>query len=186
MLHVRNRLRVDSGFDLANSTLKDRVESALQRDVITADEDITVLATNGTVRLYGTVESYYEKAQAGDVAERVLGAEVVDNNMVVRSSYDLYADNPFIDYWDVYDYDWYEYTPPAPVVTTKADSVIKEDIESQLWWSPFVDSDQINVSVEDGVATLTGVADSATERRIATQNALEGGAVSVTNKIAVQ
>lgn len=33
--------------------------------------------------------------------------------------------------------------------TEKEDWQIKADIESELWWSPFVDSDEITVSVND-------------------------------------
>jgi hypothetical protein len=38
----------------------------------------------------------------------------------------------------------------------KDDAQIREDIKSQLWWSPFVDSEKITVSVDDGIATMKG------------------------------
>jgi osmotically-inducible protein OsmY len=65
----------------------------------------------------------------------------------------------------------------------KDDEDIEEDIESELWWSPFVSSEEITVSVQDGVATLTGTVDSWRERRIATEKAYAGGAKSVRNHL---
>ena len=44
----------------------------------------------------------------------------------------------------------------------------------------------MTVSVQDGVATLTGIVDSWSELRAATENAFEGGAVRVENKMLVK
>jgi osmotically-inducible protein OsmY len=52
-----------------------------------------------------------------------------------------------------------------------------------LFWSPFVDSDDVTVSVEAGVATLTGSVDSLGEYNAARENAFEGGAITVINKL---
>jgi osmotically-inducible protein OsmY len=46
-----------------------------------------------------------------------------------------------------------------------------------------VDSEQITVTVDDGVATLTGTVDSYTEMEAAVENAYEGGAVWVDNDL---
>lgn len=59
------------------------------------------------------------------------------------------------------------------------------DIEDELFWSPFVDADEVEVSVEDGVATLTGQVDSWTKRNVASGHALEGGALRVVNRLEV-
>jgi osmotically-inducible protein OsmY len=67
----------------------------------------------------------------------------------------------------------------------KSDWEIRQDIENQLFWSPFVDEDQVQVSVEGGVATLTGEVDTWGERQAAVENALQGGAASVDNNIQV-
>lgn len=48
-----------------------------------------------------------------------------------------------------------------------------------------MDEDNISVSVADGVATLTGEVDTLRARRIATQNAYEGGARRVRNRLKV-
>jgi hypothetical protein len=56
------------------------------------------------------------------------------------------------------------------------DQEIAENIESELFWSPFVDSDRLNVSVEDGKSPLTGTVDFRSEydRCHPPRNALEG------------
>ena len=59
------------------------------------------------------------------------------------------------------------------------DSIIKQEIERELWWSPFVDSDAIDVSVRQGVATLSGTVDTYFEYQTAIENAREGGAKRV-------
>lgn len=70
--------------------------------------------------------------------------------------------------------------------TEKTDQEIKEDIESQLWWSPFVDSDDISVEVRAGVATLMGSVEDWDELQAAKDNAREGGATSVISKLTIE
>ena len=65
------------------------------------------------------------------------------------------------------------------------DDTIGENIRSELWWSPWVESDEIAVTVEDGVATLTGLVDSQSEEESAVENALEGGARNVINELRI-
>ncbi len=67
----------------------------------------------------------------------------------------------------------------------RTDQRIENDIESQLFWSWFVDSDDISVEVEEGVATLTGTADSWHEVQAAVSNAFEGGARKVKSRLQV-
>jgi osmotically-inducible protein OsmY len=67
----------------------------------------------------------------------------------------------------------------------KTDWEIKEDIEDELFWSPFVDSNEVRVSVKDGVATLTGVVDTWRERGAAADNAYDDGAKEVRNYLRV-
>ena len=74
----------------------------------------------------------------------------------------------------------------APSSTAKSDPEIAEAIRNELWWSPFVDADGITIVVEDGIATLTGTADSWAERQSATENAYEAGAVWVDNDLGVR
>jgi hypothetical protein len=107
---------------------------------------------------------------------------VVDNALIVEKEYDRYLSEPFLDDGYLGDYDWYQYRPRFP---EKSDRQIKADIENELFWSPFVDDDNVKVTVEDGKATLTGTVGSWPEYGAAQDNAYEGGAVSVDNDLVV-
>ena len=66
-----------------------------------------------------------------------------------------------------------------------SDAEIKEEINDELFWSPFVDADDVTVTVDQGTATLSGVVDSRSEYLSAEENAYEGGAVFVDNDLIV-
>ena len=51
----------------------------------------------------------------------------------------------------------------------------------ELFWSPFVDANQVEISVDDGLVTLSGTVDSWREKRVAGENAVEGGALTIEN-----
>ncbi len=51
--------------------------------------------------------------------------------------------------------------------------------------NPFVDADEVFVTVKDGITTITGVLDSRSERQAAAENTYDGGALSVGNDIKV-
>nr|WP_269433863.1 BON domain-containing protein [Desulfosarcina widdelii] len=63
---------------------------------------------------------------------------------------------------------------------------MEEDIQNEFFWSPFVNGEDIQVRVEEGKATLTGTVDSLREFKAATENACEGGAAIVNNRLIVQ
>lgn len=180
---VNNRLRVRSNNELSDADIRQRVEDALLRNPYTESYEITTTVENGTVNLYGTVDSYFEKAEADDVASHVEGVLFVDNNLVVADRGGNYVYDPYVDPYNPYDYDWYDYNPQY---TFKTDSEIEGDINDELWWSPFVDADQVSVTVDNGDATLTGTVDSVTERQAAAENAIEGGAISVDNDLRIE
>jgi osmotically-inducible protein OsmY len=102
------------------------------------------------------VNTSFESNQAERVAETVKGALYVVNSLE-------------------YDYQW----------TWKPDPEIREDIQDQLMWSPFVDEDDVNVEVDYGVATLSGRVDTWGEREAAEDNAYQGGAKDVRNELLV-
>jgi hypothetical protein len=55
-----------------------------------------------------------------------------------------------------------------------------------LRWSPFIDAGDVEVTVEAGIATLTGTVDSISEYDVARENAFEGSAIGVINKIGIR
>ncbi|MCR4296943.1 MAG: BON domain-containing protein [Elusimicrobia bacterium] len=66
------------------------------------------------------------------------------------------------------------------------DLKIAQEIRDQLLRSRFVDSGKVDVLVLDGTAILTGDVDTAAERSSAGQNAFEGGAIRVRNRLTVR
>jgi osmotically-inducible protein OsmY len=151
---VKNYLRVRPALSRTDTEIAQDIRSSLHRNPYVDRYDITVNVYNGKAYLTGEVDSWFQKSQAEDVAAGVLGVVAIRNNLDV-------------------DYQF----------TGKTDREIKEDIESQLWWSPFVGSDDITVEVHSGVATLTGSVDDWSELRSARENAREGGAVAVISKL---
>lgn len=182
---VDNRIKVRTGADVARNDeeIEADIRTALARDPFVDRFEIAVDSIGGVVNLAGTVDSYYEKSQADEVASRIDGVITVNNNLTVTDELDPYAYDPYVDDTYVYDYDWYDY---QPAYTFESDAEILDDIQGELFWSPFVDSDEVSVMVEDGVATLTGTVDSWSEYQAARENAYEGGATWVDNNLEVQ
>jgi osmotically-inducible protein OsmY len=102
----------------------------------------------------------------------------------VYHKYSSYAFDPYVDDWDIRDYDWYDFQPRS--FSSKLDSEIEAEIRDEFFWSPFVDGDKITVSVENGIATLIGAVDNKSDRSMAEANAYEGGASQVINKLEVR
>lgn len=180
---VENRIKVRPATAQTDVAVAENLEAALRRDPWTSDYDVAVTVKDGTAYLTGAVASYFEKARVDEVASRVTGVVQIENNLAVDS--EAYRYDPFVDVtWSPGDYGWYTYY--HPLVTLKSDEQILDDIRDELWWSPFVDLDDVEVSVDGGVATLTGTVDSLSESMSAAENAFEGGAVRVVNRLAIR
>lgn len=141
----------------ADAEVAQAVRAALARNPYVHQHEIAVTVNNHLVVLRGAVDSDFEKEKAAEAATRVRGVADLINNLRVDRSW-----------------------------TPKDDWEIKQDIESELWWSPFVDQEEISVTVAEGVATLVGQVDTLRDRRIATDNAYEGGARKVHNHLRVR
>lgn len=182
---VRNHLKIRPAERVSDEALVHRVESALARDPEVEDLAIEVSARSGEISLDGTVDSYYDKYRASTVASRLAGVTWVDNNLQVEDDTLVYYNawngiNTFdLGPANIVEYDW-DYSRLRP-----ADWEIRADIRNQLFWSPFVDSDEVTVTVDDGIATLTGTVDNRSERQAARENAYEGGALAVIDELEV-
>jgi osmotically-inducible protein OsmY len=172
---VQNNLTVSPASPVADARLSAGVTNTLELDLLLDASDIDVSAHHGVVTLTGSVDTYVDKSEAEDAAMRTNGVVAVNNQLSVL--------NPFL---TSYTWDYQPFYRPAPGATAwpyHTDAEIKEDIQDELFWSPFVDSDDVHVSVRNGVATLTGVVDSWHEYRTAGINAIQGGARSVVNDL---
>lgn len=181
---VSNRIKVRTPQAIRNDALAADIRGALTRDPYVSRYGIEVEVDDGVAFLRGRVTSYFEKAQAEDAAASVRGIVAVQNHLRLLDRSTPLVYDPFVyEDWTVYDYPWYDY---APEITWKRDAEIKQDIEDEIWWSPFIDAGEITVAVADGVATLTGAVDSWSEWYAASENAYEGGARRVVNQIEVE
>jgi len=184
---VVNFIKIRSKEWPSDDEIRSSILDQLALDPVVESFEINVAVNNRIVTLRGGVDTMAEKLQAEDVASGVKGVVHVQNFLTTTGGGLLETDD-YLDY-DPYDWDYtwsyYPHYEPAIPSEVATDAGIKEDIEDQLFWSPFVDSDDVNVSVEDGVATLTGQVETRKERVAAHENALEGGARKVNNLLTI-
>lgn len=178
---VKDSLRVTMDDELSEEQIAQNVRNALLRDPLVNRYEISVTVIDHTAYLTGSVDSYLEKVEAEDVASAAQGVTRVNNNLIVEDIAGDWYYEPFVDLYEPYTYDWFTY--PDTGVAMKSDWEIMEDVNDELWWSPFVDSDDVNVTVDDGEVTLTGTVGTWNERQVATENAYEGGAILVDNNL---
>jgi osmotically-inducible protein OsmY len=181
VLEATNRIRVGPGGQYGADELRESVEDALQRDPLLDAYRIDVTVRGDTVVLQGEVESMYEKARAHDAAATVMGVAEVRNRLDVQTGAMAY--DPYVDDYDYYDTGTYD---PAPQYGLAGDSELREEINDQLFWSPYVDADQVQVRVNEGVATLEGEVDTPSERTAAVAEAYEAGARWVNNELELE
>lgn len=179
---VHNLIKVRPQGGRSDAQIADDVRAALMRDPYVERYEVEVAVHDGRVVLSGAVDNHVERVQADAVTSRVEGVTTVVNRLDVADGPQAY--DPFVDPWGRIALPWIAPLPYA--VALKSDLRIAEEIESEFFWSPFVDGDQVDVRVRDGVATLTGTVDSWSERAAARENAFEGGAVSVRNRLAIE
>jgi osmotically-inducible protein OsmY len=173
----RMRVRAPSSKD---DDIAKSIRAAFERDPYVERYEILVSVNDGTAYLRGTVDSFYEKMRADQIAASARGIGDVRNNLTVYDDRSPLVYEPRVDDFAAHDYLWYRLRP-----LQRSDDEIKDDIEDELFWSPFVDAEQVRVKVHAGVATLEGRVDDYTEMRAAVANALEGGAERVNNRLRV-
>lgn len=180
---VYDDIRLLRPADITDEKISTHIGTMLMNNPFVDSAEVNVRVKNGRVKLNGIVDNYFEKAEAEQVASRVKGVTVVQNNLDVRFRDIPLAYNPYLDDWTITQFEWYSYEPLYALVS---DAELKNKVRSELFWSPFVDSDDIDVDVSLGTVTLEGTVESAAAARTAEQNALEAGAPVVINKLVVE
>jgi osmotically-inducible protein OsmY len=178
---VENHISVETTMEMADDQVEAVATAALKRNSFLDADEIHVNVTGGSADLTGNVDTYFEKGEAQETVSRVLGVSAVSNNLHVRTSDHVFLYDPYVDDWRPQPH-WYSYERRDPTMT---DDVIADAIRTQLWWSPFVDSDEVKVEVKNGIATLNGTVSDWSERRAAENNAFDGGAIWVRNQLEV-
>lgn len=174
-LAVENKIVVTPDVNIYDEEIRQDVEDAFARDPYLSEIEIETYVEAGVVTLGGTTDTYFEKYQADDVASTVNGVKDVVNNIEVNYR-ELVYEPMFYD-WDVIDHD-YDY---EPVIID--DEQLEDAIIQQFAWSPFVDIENVNVDVENGVVTLNGRVSTANAVAEASEEAYEAGAIEVINNL---
>ena len=186
---VENLLKVRPKGQRTDAEMEKQMKTALSWDLLLDSSTINVAVIRRAAYLSGAVESTSQKAEAQDVASRIKGVVEVRNHLKVEPEFSVsYYDWPYYSYynWPYYNR-WphygYETFGPAPYLS---DERIKKNIEDAFFWSPFVDRDDIEVTVHGGVATLTGTVGTWIGYGEADKDARKSGAGDVINRIEVK
>lgn len=139
-----------------DAAVRGAVESAYLREPVVPFHTFDGAVDRGVVRLTGP-----EKERAEAIASRVAGVVEVRNRLAVAETSRARRGHV-------------------------SDREIERGIERELRMNPFVAESEVAVSVSDGVATLSGSVETWGDRARAEQEAREGGARSVRNRIEVR
>ena len=179
VLGVSNRIKVRTDLPPSDEELMAEILHALDNNSITEAWEIDVDVNAGIATLSGTVDSYLEKKEAQWAASGVEGVSEVNNTLRVNYPYSYY-------WWGFYPYYNLYVTPPANQALLPDDEQIKKNVAREIWWSPYVDRDQVSITVNNGEVSLEGTVDSWKEYTKAAENAWEGGAFKVSNHLVVK
>ncbi len=144
---VRNFIRVRPEKLPGDSAVTEDIYEALSRNPVIGRFDIDTEVINNRVHLYGTVDTFYQRELVEDIVSGVPGVVDIVNKLDVN-----------------YRWPW------------KSDKEIEKDVENQLYWDIFVDSENISVKVKNGIVSLYGAVDDREELLAVVKNAFEGGA----------
>ncbi|GJL68613.1 MAG: hypothetical protein NPIRA06_12480 [Nitrospirales bacterium] len=153
---VNNLINVRSKTTPKDSVIQARLFAAFSRNPVLEPFSLGGSVKKGAVLLTGTVDSIYERNHAENVASRIRGVKSLTNHI--------------------------SFSRPE---VEKTDWEIQLDFENQVWWSPFLSSQDIVATVEDGQATLSGSVQHMHQRLLAEQQAFEAGASIVINRLRV-
>jgi len=179
VLGVSNRIKVQPIDYPSASEIESSIEQALKNNAITDAYEILVEVRGGIATLSGVVDSYLEKTEAEWVVAAVEGVNEVNNQLRVHYPYGYY----WYGYYPFYDIFHSPLTHVGNLIPD--DELIAKHVEDEIWWSPYVDKDQVTITVNNGEVTLEGHVDSWKEYQKAAENAWEGGAWSVNNMLQV-
>lgn len=153
---VDNNLNVSPDTPLSDDEIVSRIESEIDKEPYADMEKIKVSSNDGVVSLTGETSSAYESELIEQIAWRTKGVVDISNELS---------------------------TSMAQI--NKQDKEILAGIESELIWSPYLELENIDVSVVDGKAILEGTVESYHKKLLAERNAYQGGARMVENNIEV-
>jgi osmotically-inducible protein OsmY len=181
---VDNLLKVRLKEWPSDAEIQKQLKAALAWDPLLDSSTIDAAVINRVAYLSGGVDSNFQKAEAQDVASRIKGVAEIRNHLKVEPDFSIvYYDWPYYSYY--YDQPPYFVSEIGPQPNL-SDEQIKKNIEDAFFWSPFVHSDDITVTVDGGVATLTGTVGTWIGYGEADNDAHKSGASVVLNRLKVK
>ncbi len=177
---VRNLTEVSSGSGYEqNPRLSGKIYEVIAADPYLDNSEVKVEAYGGIVFLSGQVDTYYQVMRADDLVSDLKGVKQIKNNLQIDKSFSVGQYGP---------YNWYPYkdegvTNEKRKITT--DNELAEEVQYQLWWSPYVQEDNIEISVDNGMVLLEGTVQSRNEEQYAIINAWEAGARQVRSQLEI-
>ena len=157
---VRNRLQVvypSSAFVPSDEQIENSIKIKLEASPDLDLRDMEVSVLVGSVTLKGTIDAYWKELYAEEIITNEPGIVMIDNHIAVVPSDDI------------------------------IDKVIAESIIDSLEKRAEVDAEQVNVRVEDGEVSLTGIVPTwPAARQAAFESAVFiGGVIHVNNRVVV-
>lgn len=187
---VTDRIKIRPETPPSDAELEKVIAGKVERDSLVVPEDLAIRVEDSEAIVSGTVDTQFDKAHLDSLLYSVKGLEEVKNRVRVADTESVAIYNPYV--WDTYPYQWtydsrYRGKVSAEIYgLTKSDKQTAEAIAKELYWSPFVGHDEIEIVVEDGIATLVGSVSSRRAKEAASENALEGGAKGVINDLIIE
>jgi len=149
----------NTGRMVDDSTITSRINTAMVKDSVVKARQIDVDTVNGNVTLTGVVETPQESRRAVEIADSVAGVKSVRNNLQIGKK------------------NWGD---------TLNDKWVGSKIKSRLIAEPEIRSLNIDVDVEKGVVTLTGIVGDSHQKKRAIEIArTTEGAVKVVDNLTV-
>jgi osmotically-inducible protein OsmY len=181
VMDVHDELTIEPHAPVADKTITLHVLGALSYEPSLGTFKLDAKSHDGVVTLTGQVDSFFERAEAGEVAAGIRGVRRVDNQLTVKRPEVAYVYSVYLDPYEPFIESWH-YAPAKPLLP---DADIARQIKYELAFSPFIDENRVTVRVDRGTATLTGAVESYGEKAEAAEDAFEGGAIAVENRLQV-
>jgi osmotically-inducible protein OsmY len=153
---VNNLLKVRPGDNVSDSELKQRIRETVESDPLVDKYDLTFTVNDGTVEIRGLLDSRFVRDHCEKIISTIKGVVDIENYVKIERPVEYSAD------WQ-----------------------IQHTISNRLFWNPYIESENINVTVEDGIALLTGTVDTWKEYGLAIREARKADPEKVRSRLFV-
>lgn len=157
---IQNLARVNPSIITGDNQLAQHIRDAIEIDPLVNENSISVNVVDRVAKLHGEAASPYEAYRAEDIAASINGIAGVENKIEVSNGLNKEA-------------------------MAERDAEIRQRILESYRWNVFVEPENIEVEVENGIAVLKGQVDSNTEFLTAEDLAYDAGATNVYNNIEI-